>query len=372
MSENFDDYYIKEENRIQKLLNDFLNEVHKLEKITKVVAIISLICSLSVVIILLIRYNKLVKNKPFSLIILIIAISDSFASLCFSFGYPKKELCITQSVMLFFFERLSWYYTTILVYQLQNLIINKSILKSKWLHISVFLINILLEVLPFSTNTRYGTLEQYQGIFICSMHNDLNRSQESSYIWLRWLTQYSYYTCLALILIFYIRIFLFDLFPDGFCSYIIKGKIPLLKNTNSSSIMIDAKLTSSLYIFAMLISWTPNITYGSYSLNIINDQVYTYSLIKQHTEIIKINDTLDILCPTYGLFMAIIFYIRTKEARKEWGNIFYQIFRYDENIELDDKSIQSIEADRISESELTNVQKKVINDHDHDDLIGII
>ena len=29
MSENFDDYYIKEENRIQKILNDFLNDVHK-------------------------------------------------------------------------------------------------------------------------------------------------------------------------------------------------------------------------------------------------------------------------------------------------------------------------------------------------------
>ena len=238
------------------------------------------------------------------------------------------------------------------------------------------MINIILEVLPLTTHTHYGTLEEFQGLFICTMHNNNISSQGSSYIWLRWLTQYSYYACLFLILVFYTRIYLNDLFPDGFFRQIIQGKIPLLNKIQSSPLMIDAKITSTLYVCAMIISWTPNAAYGSYSLNILNDQALTYNIIKEHTEIIKINDKLDILCPTYGILLSIIFYIRTKQAREEWKLIFFEIVNFcgpSSGIDIEVQSVESnwVEAaERISESELT-IQKKIANNTD-DDLIGIV
>ena len=374
--------------RILELYQKFSSEIYQLEKIQQIVASISLLFSFSVVFILLIRYKILVKDKPFSFIILIIAVSDSFASLAFSFGYPKGQLCIAQPAILFFFERLSWIYTTILVFQLHNLIIYKKLLRSLWLDVSVLFINVLLAVLPLTTNTQYGTLAiedgyKLQGYFVCTMHNGESNSmtaegQSYADVWLRWTTINPYFVCLFLILIFYVRICLHDLFPEGICSFLCKGRVePLLRSVNSSTSMIEAKITITLYVFAIIISWTPNTTYGAYSLHILNNQpIQDYNTIQDHLNAIKINDKLDILCPMYGLLLSIIFYVRTIQARKEWIFIFLNIYQFFADSRDVTESVVSneshwVEAERISESELTT-QKKVMQNNTDSMLVGIL
>ena len=71
--------------------------IEKCRIFTIIIGSISIIFPLSVVIILIQRYNNLVRGKSMIHYILMIAIADSFTSLFISFGYPPPGiLCSIQ------------------------------------------------------------------------------------------------------------------------------------------------------------------------------------------------------------------------------------------------------------------------------------
>ena len=94
------------------------NNLQLIEKIQIFISTISMIATLSVVFILMYRYNKLVEKRRFCQYILTIAIADTLIrytiiitiaiiiiiiiiiiinSLCYAFGYPLNALCSIQS-----------------------------------------------------------------------------------------------------------------------------------------------------------------------------------------------------------------------------------------------------------------------------------
>lgn len=140
-----DDYFLRE------------NIKHDMETISSIqifIAIISMMATSSVVFILLLKYNKLVKQRRFIHYIGIIAISDTIISLCYSFGYPEHFLCSFQSFISIFFQRCSWVFTDLLVIQLTYVVVYKRFcFETENIHKIFWPINILLQLLPFSTQT---------------------------------------------------------------------------------------------------------------------------------------------------------------------------------------------------------------------------
>jgi hypothetical protein len=98
--------------------DDYIVTINKIEIAQVVFASISLLCSVSVIFILLYYYHKLYYGKLFSHYILIIAICDSITSFSFALGYPKDWLCSIQGFLLIFFARMSWFYTVCLTINL--------------------------------------------------------------------------------------------------------------------------------------------------------------------------------------------------------------------------------------------------------------
>lgn len=84
-----------------------------------VIGVISSLFPLSVVFIMLYRYEILLKSKAFSHYILMIAISDTIVSISIAMGFPKNgtSACYTQGLLNFFFSRASWFFTDILIVQ---------------------------------------------------------------------------------------------------------------------------------------------------------------------------------------------------------------------------------------------------------------
>lgn len=85
---------------------------NKQETLQMTLAIISLLASLSIVIILSLRYKKLVEDKPFIYYVYMIAIADSGVSFSFSLGFPLQgPVCSMQGFLFMFFGRASWMFT---------------------------------------------------------------------------------------------------------------------------------------------------------------------------------------------------------------------------------------------------------------------
>jgi len=368
MATAIDDPIAEYHYEIDQFYLELLKETKQIERIQQSIAIISFTFCISVLFICCYKWTNLVRGKPFVKIVLTIALCDALASLGFAFGYPKGDLCTAQSVIIFFFERLSWIYTAILVFQLYKLVVYRTIIKSKLLHVAAISINIVLQLLPFTTTTYYGSPTQVQGLTNCLMHSGSSTTQSNqiAYNWLLFLNSYCYFVVMFTILVLYMLIFLKDFYPDGFFTKLLKMKAPIINKQQSSPIMNDAKITMTLYVTAMIVSWTSNNAYGTVSVHTVDEQTISLTYLENQKTLLLTNDKFDCLCPTYGFLLALIFYSRTKQARIEWINIFKSILIALNILKQDDQNKNLLEEGTRT-SELTNRQICNIEDADDDD-----
>jgi uncharacterized membrane protein len=92
MSNNDDDLYHYDTSQLQE---------SKVFTIT--IGYITLLFPLSVVFILLYSFKTLMKDRKLMILILMISVSDSMASIATIMGYPKGSTCYAQGFILFFF-----------------------------------------------------------------------------------------------------------------------------------------------------------------------------------------------------------------------------------------------------------------------------
>ena len=125
---------------------------------TIVIASFSTLFPLSVVVILIQRYNTLVRGKSLIHYVLMIAIADTMTALTIAFGFPDAgPLCSAQAFLNIFFSRMSWFFTDVLIFQLFYIVVfKKYFLNVKYMHCIVWSVNILLQILPYTTSTTYG------------------------------------------------------------------------------------------------------------------------------------------------------------------------------------------------------------------------
>jgi len=129
---------------------------------------------LSVVVLLSIKYNRLVRGKRLIQYVYNIAIADTIISLSIAMGYPLPNTitCSIQGFLINFFSRTSWFFTDVLIFQLfQVIVFKKYFLKVRYVNLIIWTLNIILQCLPWSTKTAYGQDDDGRGIglFICAI-----------------------------------------------------------------------------------------------------------------------------------------------------------------------------------------------------------
>ena len=88
---------------------------------------------------------------------MMIAIADTMTSISIAFGLPGASLCSAQAFLNMFFSRMSWLFTDVLIFQLFYIVVfKKCFLNVKYMHCIVWPVNILQQILPYTTGTRYG------------------------------------------------------------------------------------------------------------------------------------------------------------------------------------------------------------------------
>ena len=307
---------------------------------TIVLASISLLFPLSVVIILIQRYDTLVRGKSLIHYILMIAIADTMTALFYAFGYPSSIACSIQGFGLVFFSRMSWFYTDVLIFQLFCLIIFKRyFLNKRHMDVVVFTLNIVLSLIPYSTGTGYGQDDESSSRILCNFYV-AKGDDEAEVQWTQYTYLYGLNFSFMIIIVFSTIIVCYNLF---------------FNNNKSSNIYVSERAKDSwkivtLYPLAMMITWVPSQAYN----------IYFFSYQSTHSNRIPpkgyvILDYLQALNVLYGPFLSIIFYTKTLDARRAWMHNLRGITYVTTSIDIDDRttcsSIISMDDVRVSETD---------------------
>lgn len=139
--------------------------------IYQVLAAISVVASLAVI---LTGYSfpQMIRKSQLMHIIFFISLCDFFSSIVNMFGYPpaQSDLCIIQGFVSTFFFPASWIFTTIMVYQLRCLLIDKRLwLDVKWVHYIVWSLSFIITLSPLS-ELKYGEDDEYSNISPCNLY----------------------------------------------------------------------------------------------------------------------------------------------------------------------------------------------------------
>ena len=209
---------------------------------------------------------------------------------------------------------MSWFFTDILVLQLTHVVIYKKFYSNDYIIHKIFWpINILLQILPFSTKTYYGNHSYLPyGVTVCSYYNN-NRDYRSEAMWLNITVNY-------MLNISFITISFCSIFIVGYTRYI-RANNPLITT------VIDNEVWSTiiLYPLGQLFAWLPSTIYS-----VIFERQTSASGHFPNNGWILIN-VFDTLNPLYGLILSSVFYLKTEEAREEWISIIHRLLGADIN-----------------------------------------
>lgn len=307
--------------------------IRNLEIATIVVSLISLLFSSSVVFILLYRYNQLVRGKALISIILLIAAADSLVSLAYSFGYPSdNNLCKFQGLLAETFEKVSWLTTDVLILNIYGIVImRKILLDMKKTFIVIGTTVTTLTFLPFCNGVGYGGIT---GFVRCSYYNYKDPSNYSPVALWGLIQQTIAVSSLLFILLIILRILVYL-----YCDYKEDEK---LRTANQMLLAKESWRTMILYPISLIVCWLPSQLYAiiheiSPSSPLSNTRIY-------------LSDALYMLAPMNGLFLSLIFYIKTSEAKKEWTSIFRNLINESSGVEMRE-STENTMVGRITESE---------------------
>ena len=278
---------------------------------TIIIATISALFPLSVVIILMQRYNTLVLGKTLVHYVLCIAMADTMYSLFVAFGFPRGDTvaCSIQGFAVLLFSRFSWFYTDVLIVQLFNVVVFKQyFLSIKYMHGIVFSLNLLLQLLPFTTGVRYGVDDDGIPTGSCNMIGDGDGKHDAAF-WIQYTVSIESLMSFILIIVLSLVIVYFSLRTSTTSETYLAPRIK-----DSWSLVI-------LYPLAMLVSWVPAQICAFY----INHALNTGPTF--HIHIWVIYNYLLAISTLYGPLLSVVFYTKTLDARRAWLSNLRYIFR---------------------------------------------
>ena len=210
------------------------------------------------------------------------------------------------------------------------IVYKKYILNVKYMHLIVWPLNILLQILPLSKGDYYGQTVDQGPSSIPLERCYLGSKKAGLYSRLYWDDIVYNYVLIASFIIIVVLSLLVTCY--GFY-------------TNSNELPDEVSNTVVLYPISMLVAYVPNCAYAIY----FNNYIAKNNDLPPHGQIIL--TYLASLNALYGVFLSLIFYIRTKQARYEWLKIYRSIFSidvHDLEMPLTDKSSRSIYSRHLS------------------------
>jgi len=175
------------------------------------------------------------------------------------------------------------------------------------MHFIVWTINIILQILPYTTGAYYGrSFDDDKDIPVlrCVITNPIDVS--NALFWNNFVMNAQLVMSFIIIVGFTIIIVVYSCYVDK-------------SNTILRAHIRDASSTAMLYPISMLIAYVPSTITGF----VVNSHVDKYGHPPHHGVV-----TVDyfLACNAlYGLFLSLIFYTKTKEAYHEWLQIFFGI-----------------------------------------------
>lgn len=253
-------------------------------------------------------------QRRFMQLITTVSACDMFGSAISVIGVVPADsaLCATQAAIRIFFYRSSWLWTALLATQLYSTVMHGGF----WLsfskgHLLVWSISIALVFLPLTTNT-YGQDDELSGVSWCSIKGSSDQNSEEHVdagLWLLFIS--SLPLTLAVLLCAVLTVVMYFHF---------RGK------DLTAFPQIERALNSMrLYPIALLITWGPATIWGpivNFGAVQFNEQVFEYVAASEG------------LGSLYGLFVAVVFFAKSKEARARW----YQLLTNDSSKERQDSS----------------------------------
>jgi len=180
----------------------------------------------------------------------------------------------------------------------------------------VWSLNILLQILPFTTGTRYGFddgEEVFGNHIICYLGTGTG-SLDTSLTWMQYTFNIELLISFAVIIVL----------STAVVFYCLK-----MNNTVTIQIIRESWSVVILYPCAMLIAWMPSIMYGTYLKNTRRGLPYHNVVISAY---------LSAISALYGPLLSLIFYSKTLEAREAWIRNFRRLYYFitNSNVDIDD------------------------------------
>ena len=296
--------------------------INRVQTFTIVIASVSILFPLSVVVILIQRYKTLVIGKSLMHYVMFIAIADTINAFTIALGYPDRgPLCSLQGFLYFFFTRMSWFYTDVLIVQLFFVVLfKKYFLNKKYMHIIVWSVNVVLQILPFVTKSMYGTDDGGENFIICGLGKGKG-STTALYYWNQYALNIELLASFGIIIIL---------------SFIIVCYSLHMKNIQTPHVLLIQRIRESwsiviLYPCAMLIAWVPSTIYGFYSSVLINEKGFPDHYFVTYNYLASLN-------VLYGPLLALIFYTKTLDARRAWIYNLRCILHVTADVDIDERS----------------------------------
>jgi hypothetical protein len=296
-----------------------LHAIHRTKIHSIVLGSLCTIPPLSVVIILSIRYKLLVGERRLVHYIYLIAAAEAIVSLCISLGFPVSSsfLCASQGFLTVFFSRAAIFFTDVLIFQLFYLILfKKYFLKLKYDHLIVWSLNLILQLIPFSTGTVYGQDDDDGGTAVgisiqrCEFGVG-SGTLEEEILW----AAYAYQLVLIVSFVF-----------------ILFFTLVILVYRSRTSISEKSWSTLLLYPIGLLFTYVPSSVYGYY----FKSYLYYHNKFPKHGFVIS-NELLS-MNAVYGVILSLIFYTTNKDAVYEWKKILFGITDDDNYDNYDNRS----------------------------------
>lgn len=214
-------------------------------------------------------------------IIFFMSSCDLIASIGASFGFPSRGSteCLAQAILISFFWRSCWFWTTMLIHQLFRIVVKcDEGFSNLTMHLVCWGTSFILTILPFSTKTYFGIAETLSGRSFCGFSS----STLASRVWFYVSSGGVLIVCSVLMIYFLVRI------------------ISHVRSKFSTSNMVLTAIDSlKYYPLALFIAYGP-------------------ILISFDTMLTKTYSMLLCLAPLNGTFIAVIFFVKCRDLRHRW------------------------------------------------------
>jgi hypothetical protein len=230
-------------------------------------------------------------------IIFFISLCDFIGSIVNIFGFPESTtiLCSVQGFLFVYFFPASWCFTTMMVYQLRCLLIDKKIwLSVYWVHAICWSAAALIALLPLS-ELDYGSDDEYSGHSPCTLCGRL--------FWM----EVFYVGCFYGFLFFNFLLMIYWSSQVGW--HFRKEGITEIHR------MYALYKSTRFYPFAMLFTWLPIF---------IMVCLFTYNSESNNGDIVPLTliEICQYIATQNGTAMCYVFFANSPDAREYWKSLF--------------------------------------------------